>query len=292
MGLRILQFGDVHLPLPAGALGTPAVLHPRRIPAVVNYFLRRGRHYAAGTEKLAALAGFLRQEPVDWIFYAGDSVNMGLESEFRAARPRLEEVFRGVRRGVVAVPGNHDFYTRGSVGAFRRTMPAAPGGEGIDVRRLASGVAVAAFETAHPHLEFWNSSGRLDEKPSEALRRWLDKPETVALERIFLLTHYPPDDSEFFHGLRGTKAVARLLFGRSNVVFLHGHVHKASVRSVDFGGTRLPVFCSGSLTKEGVESFWLHEVDDGGRMVSLLGRWSGNGWCLEEGRGEPAGAVE
>ena len=287
MGVKILQFGDVHLPLPAGALRAPGAWRPRRIPAIANYFLLRGRHYAAAREKLAALRDFLRREGVEWIFYAGDSVAMGLESEFAAASPLLEEVFRAARRGAVAVPGNHDFYTPRSVRDFRRLLPWGqdndlPGlfpdfpGRPI-VRFLPPDAAVVAFETACPHFFFWNSSGRLSRRTRDALRALLAHPRLAALGTVFLLTHYPPDDADRFHGFRDADALAELLAGRKNLVFLHGHVHAAGRRTVGPASAAIRVFCSGSLTKEGAESFWLHELE-GGRLRSRRGRWSGGAW--------------
>lgn len=287
MGVKILQFGDVHLPLPAGALRSPGAWRPRRIPAVANYFLLRGRRYAAAREKLAALRDFLRREGAEWIFYAGDSVAMGLEREFRAASPLLAAVFREARRGAVAVPGNHDFYTPRSVRDFRRLVPwgrdndlpglfpAFPGSP--VVRFLSPDAAVVAFETACPHFFFWNSSGRLGRATRDALRAVLDHPRLAGLGTVFLLTHYPPDDADRFHGFRDAGALADLLAGRKNLVFLHGHVHAASRRTVDFASASVPVFCSGSLSKAGAESFWLHELE-GGTLRSRRGRWTGEAW--------------
>ncbi|MBQ7251638.1 MAG: metallophosphoesterase [Kiritimatiellae bacterium] len=283
MGLKILQFGDVHLPLPPGALRSPEAWRPRRIPAIANYFLLRGRHYAAAGEKLDALRDFLRREGADWIFYAGDSVGMGLDAEFRAAAPRLTAVFREARCGTVAVPGNHDFYTYRSVGDFRRRMEAAgshvlPGAP--VVRFLAEDSAVVAFETARPHFFFWHSSGYLAPETRDALATLLDDPRLAGLERVFLLTHYPPDDDDPYHGFPDAKPLAEILANRPNLVFLHGHVHKVSRRTVSFGSAEVPVFCSGSLSKAGVESFWLHEIEEG-RLLSRRGRWTGSAWTLD-----------
>lgn len=289
MTVRILHFGDVHLPLPPGALRTAAALHIRRIPAVVNYFLRRGRHYALGAQKLSALASFLRREPVDWVFYAGDSANMGLGSEFRAAAPKINEVLRTARHGAVAVPGNHDLYTRQSVEDFQRWMDLAgktdmPGVRGPDgwpvVRFLGEETAVVAFRTAHPHLEFWNSSGHLTADAWERLRRVLDDPGIAGLERVFLLTHYPLDEPGLFHGMRGVRRIAELLAGRRNVVVLHGHNHVNYIRSWKVVKAEIPLYCCGSLTKAGVEAFWLHEHSDG-RWIARRGRWTGEEWVLE-----------
>ena len=290
MELKILQFGDVHLPLPPGALHSPDAWRPRRLPAIPNWFLRRRPLYSRAAEKLDALADFLRANPVDWLFYAGDSVGMGLDAEFRAAAPRLADLFRFARRGVVAVPGNHDFYTRRSVASFRRTMDLAPGTDlpGLFpdfpgapvVRFLSHDAAVVAFETACPHFFFWNSSGRLALRTRDALRALLDHSRVASLSRVFLLTHYPPDDSDPFHGFPDAAPLAALLANRPNLVFLHGHVHRLSSREIPMGAATLPVYCSGSLTKARAESFWLHTLD-GATLRSVPARWTGTSWALD-----------
>jgi len=292
MALTLLQFGDVHLPLPPGALRSAEAWHPRRIPAIANWYLRRRRLYARAGEKIDGLLEFLRKNPVDWMLYAGDSVGMGLAAEFRVAAPRLRDVFQAARRGAVTVPGNHDFYTRRSVASFRRLMDFAAGSDlpppvpfpgAPVVRFLSPSVAVLAFETACPHFFFWNSSGRLAARTRDALRALLDHPRLAAMERIFLLTHYPPDDPDPFHGFPDAGPLADLIADRPNLVFLHGHVHRLSARTKTFGSASVPVFCSGSLSKAGAESFWLHEWSDG-RLSSRPARWDGNGWVLDAPR--------
>ena len=291
MALTLLQFGDVHLPVPPRAFLSPSAWCPRRVPAVANWFLRRRRLYADAPRKLAALADFLRENPVDWLLYAGDSVGMGLDAEFRAAAPLLVPVFALARRGALAVPGNHDFYTSRSVPSFRRLMDLAPAPTDLPdafppfpgapvVRFLSPSAAVVAFETACPHNFFWNSSGRLAPRTRSTLRTLLDHPRLASLDRVFLLTHYPPDDPDPFHGFPDAAPLAALLDGRPNLVFLHGHVHHRSSRTLSLGSSSLPVFCSGSLSRARTESFWLHTLSPGAPLLSRPARWTGSSWTL------------
>lgn len=291
MALTLLQFGDVHLPVPPRAFLSPSAWRPRRIPAVANWFLRRRRLYADAPRKLAAFADFLHQNPVDWLLYAGDSVGMGLDAEFRAAAPLLSPLFTLPRCGALAVPGNHDFYTAPSVPSFRRLMDLAPAPSDLPnafdpfpgapvVRFLSPTAAVIAFETACPHFFFWNSSGRLSLRTRDALKTLLDHPRLASLERIFLLTHYPPDDPDPFHGFPDAAPLAALLADRPNLVFLHGHVHHLSNREIRMGSATLPVYCSGSLTRARAESFWLHTYTPGAPLLSRPARWTGSSWTL------------
>ena len=68
-GLRILHFGDVHLPFPPGALRTPAVLHPKRVPALLNFFAARGRKSfpRCGTYFRRSTAAIRRLPAKNWI---------------------------------------------------------------------------------------------------------------------------------------------------------------------------------------------------------------------------------
>ena len=278
-GLRILHFGDVHLPFPEGALRDPAVLHPKRLLALVNFWLRRSDKYAAAAQKLDGLCDFLRREPVDWILYTGDTLNLGLEKEYMSAAEPLSRTLAMARRGALALPGNHDWYARASVRHYRRLfaprlpesdLPGAAAGSGFPVVKFMGEEAVAVgINSAVPHFPFWDSSGRLDGAELEALGRLLDSPEIARRRWVFVMTHYPFLDTDWLHGLRGTEAFWKVLEGRKNVVLLHGHNHRNYVARAPGG---IPVFCSGSLTKRGAESFWLFEPF-AGALNSRRGVW-------------------
>lgn len=285
--LRILHFGDVHLPPPPGTMASPAMIHPKRLPALLNFAARRGGNYRDGVEKLNALAGFLRAHPVDWILYSGDSVNFGLHGELLAAAPRISAVLAMARRGAVAVPGNHDLYTGPSVQDFARWFafgnendcPEAavtPGGF-PRVRLLSEEVVCVTMASALPHWAFWDSSGYVPAPELEALQRILDMPEVANRPYVLLLTHYPLDEAGFFHGLRNANEVAQILHGRKNLFLLNGHNHLPYLRFLP--GTNLPVLCAGSLSKKGCESFLLYEPF-GGTLNARRARYANAVWTL------------
>lgn len=277
--LRILHFGDVHLPFPEGAFRDPAVFHPKRLVALLNFWLRRGSKYAEAAQKLDGLCDFLRREPVDWILYTGDTLNQGLEKEYMAAAGPLSRTLAMARGGALAVPGNHDFYTRASVRHYRRLFgPRLPAGDlpgmaapdGFPCVRFMGEEAVAiGLNSSVPHFPFWDSSGRLDAAELEVLGRLLDSPEIASRRWVFVMTHYPFLDTDRLHGLRGTAPFWKLLEGRKNIVLLHGHNHRPYLAKAPGG---IPVFCSGSLTKRGAESFWLFEPF-AGALNARRGTW-------------------
>lgn len=267
MSLRILHFSDIHLPFPPGSFRTPEILHPKRLVALVNFYLRRGSKYADAAQKLQGLNEFLRREPVDYILYTGDALNFGLEREFWDAAPRLAETLALARCGALAVPGNHDLYTGSSLVHHRKyfaplvrsDLPetATPTGYPL-VRWLGDDAVAIAFNTARPHFAFWDSSGTVPVLELDALRQLLDRPEIAARRQIFLMTHYPFDEAGYFHGLHNSRALLRLLRNRENLVLLHGHNHRPYTYFLP--DSSVPLYCAGSLSKAGGESFWLFDL--------------------------------
>lgn len=294
-GLRILHFGDVHLPFPEGALRDFGVLHPKRLVALLNYSARRARKYAESAQKLDGLCDFLRREPVDWILYTGDMLNQGLEKEYMEAAEPLARVLGMARGGALAVPGNHDLYTRASVGFYRRLfgprlpkgdLPEMEGKGGYPCVRFMGEDAVAiGLNSAVPHFAFWDSSGRLDGEEVAALGRLLDSPEVARRRWVFVMTHYPFLDTDWLHGLRGTEAFWKVLEGRKNVVLLHGHNHRNYVAQ---GPGGVPVYCCGSLSKRDAESFWLFEPF-AGALNARRGVWRNARFSLEAAEAGEAG---
>lgn len=287
--LRILHFGDIHLPPPPGATASLPMIHPKRLPALLNYAAHRGGNYRDGEEKLNALGAYLREHPVDWILYSGDSVNFGLRSELIAVAPKISGVLSMARRGAIAVPGNHDLYTPASAKDFPRWMTfgngndlpeaaVAPGGF-PRVRFLSDEVVCVSFTSAVPHWAFWDSSGRVPAREVAALRELLDNPAIAKMPYILLLTHYPLDEAGFFHGLRNANEMAPLLRDRPNLHLLHGHNHKAYMRYLP--GTSVPLLCAGSLTKRGAESFWLYEPM-GGSLNPRRGTYEKAAWRVAD----------
>jgi 3',5'-cyclic AMP phosphodiesterase CpdA len=288
MSLRILHFSDVHLPFPSGSFRTPEMLHPKRLLALLNFYLRRGTKYADALQKLEGLRDFLVREPVDYLLFTGDTLNFGLEREFTCAASRLAAMFALARRGALAVPGNHDLYTDRSLVLHRKhflpllrgDLPETATPTGFPLVRWMGADAVAiAFNSARPCFAFWNSSGRVPTLELDALARLLDRPEIAARRHVFLMTHYPFDEHGYFHGLRNSRALLKLLRGRNNLVLLHGHNHRPYTHRIP--GTPTPLYCAGSLSKAGGESFWLFDLF-GDALNARRGVWRNARFVLAE----------
>ncbi len=279
MSIRILHISDIHLPTPPGAFRGLEGLHPKRLLASANYALRRASKYADAAQKLHGLNEFLRREPVDFILYTGDTLNYGLEREFMAAAPRLAETFALARHGFLALPGNHDLYANGSLlhhrkhfSAFQQSdLPEAATPTGYPLVRWMGDDAVAiAFNSARPQFLFWNSSGRVPAIELDALGALLERPDIASRRHIFLMTHYPFDTAGYLHGLRNARALLRKINGRDNLILLHGHNHRPYTYFLP--ETTVPLYCAGSLSKEGAESFWLFDLF-GHTLNARRGAW-------------------
>lgn len=290
MSFRILHFSDVHLPFPPNALRDPAIFHPKRLISLLNLRVHRAEKYAAAQQKLDGLCDFLRREPVDWILYSGDTMNQGLEKEYMDDISPLSRTLSMARAGALAVPGNHDYYTRAALRHYRRFFaPRLPTGDRPDLR-TPSGFPLVLFmgpdavaiglNSAVPHFPFWDSSGSLNPRELEVLSLLLADSDICQRKWIFLMTHYPFLDTDFLHGLRGTAPFWKLLetAGVTNrVVLLHGHNHRIYAKRTPSG---IPVYCAGSLSKRDAESFWLFEPF-GGALNARRGIWRNARFTLD-----------
>src|SRR5262245_50269053 len=78
--------------------------------------LGRRRRFRHADEVLTALVADLRVRHPDCVVFSGDATNLGFENEFLRARS-LFGLDRPDHLPGIAVPGNHDYYTRAVVAA-------------------------------------------------------------------------------------------------------------------------------------------------------------------------------
>lgn len=259
--LSVVHFSDIHLPFPEGTGGGWGMVHPKRALAAVNYALRRARRYAGGMEKIRALHAYLDAHPADFIFYTGDSVNYGLESELLRASRVVRGLLARAKVRAVAVPGNHDLYTPRAVRDYARAFsfcePAAGRPEAVE---LSDQAAAVTLSSAVPHLAFWDSTGSVPAAELDRLAALLDREEMRRKAVVFLLIHYPPKDAHDLHALRKPGALLDLLAAHPNVQVCHGHRHRRGAEALSATQKQ---YGAGSLTGEGRAGFWRYELDGG-----------------------------
>jgi hypothetical protein len=139
-----------------------------------------------------------------------------------------------------------------------------------------------AVNSARPNPQPWRSNGVIPSTQLSALARLLDD-ERVRGRFVFVLTHYAPRleggrrDTRL-HGLNNAEAFLAACSGLERGAILCGHSHHAY--QVRVAGVRPPIYCAGSATMEGRESFWVYDFD-GTEPTATCGRWDGTAYLLE-----------
>lgn len=220
---RVVLLGDVHQYRLAVA---PWRLLGKRLLGQANLWLNR-RHRFDRRLLIPAVRRIAQLRP-DWLLLSGDLSTTALADEFADVAAALRPL-AGCPR--VAVPGNHDRYTRAAL--RRRTAERALPGLYPDVfphlRSLADGWALVALDAAVPRL--LSSRGRIGRDQLDRAAA-LEVPAGVGL---VVLCHYPfavPPGVRWRqeHRLADAGPLADLVAawaGRHpQVLYLHGHVHR------------------------------------------------------------------
>jgi 3',5'-cyclic AMP phosphodiesterase CpdA len=289
--MRLLHFSDVHVGAPLRQLPPRHWLGKRGL-AGLNLLLGRGRRFATAIEKLAALASFATRAEVDAVLFTGDYTALGLEQEFRQARSAIEP-FLQAPAGYVNVPGNHDLYLPE---VLRERRFERHFGDTLDsdlpqyradgpwplVRLLGERVAAVAVNSARPNPQPWRSSGKIPAAQLAALARLL-ADERLQDRFVFVLTHYAPRLADGrrdtpLHGLNNADEFLAVCSELKRGALLCGHAHHAY--RVQVSGIAPPIFCAGSATLSGRESFWVYDLG-GASPTATRGAWEGTGYRLD-----------
>ncbi|HXV76085.1 MAG TPA: metallophosphoesterase [Candidatus Polarisedimenticolaceae bacterium] len=294
--MRILHFSDIHVG--GGWARVPrAKWLGKRAVGAANLLAGRGKRFADGPRKLAALARFREEQRIELVLFTGDYTALGLEPEFASARAAIAPLL-AAPGGFVGIPGNHDIYSadvrrertflRHFGDTLRTDRPELSVDDGWPLVRLFDGgVAVVALDSTRPNPYPWRSSGRLPPRQLASLARVLDD-RTVAGCFVFVLNHYPPRLADGrrdrpFHRLVNDDALLAACGAIRRGALLSGHVHHRYWLRVPPTGT--PLFCSGSATMTGGEGLWLFQTD-GSAMQAIPGHFRDGAYRLE-----PSGAV-
>jgi 3',5'-cyclic AMP phosphodiesterase CpdA len=221
----------------------------KRATGGLNLLLgRSGKHDNAVVQ---AALDTTRDLGVDHTVVTGDLSNLSLESEFEAARAMLEPYSAALS----VIPGNHDYYTRGSVRSSRFESYFAPW--------MASDVDLEGGAEVYPYAKLLGDQvalvginscivspptfavGRVGEAQLDRLDRLLGSP---ALQDRFVVaaTHHhlvPPlhtnPRKEFFRQMQDREAVKAVLTKHGVGLAIHGHNHQHGLIALDRpdGGT-------------------------------------------------------
>jgi 3',5'-cyclic AMP phosphodiesterase CpdA len=241
----------------------------KRWPGWVNFrWLGRRYRFRLADTVLAALVAELRRRRPDRILFSGDATAMGFESEFRRAADMLGVADPEAPPGL-AVPGNHDYYTRGvaSSGLFERYFGPWLKGERLDeaVYPFAQKVGplwLVGVNSCTGNRLPWDAGGSIGAAQLERLGRLLDRLEPGPR---LLVTHYPVtlasgQRERRTHGLRDLDHMIRVAERGGVSLWVHGHRHTP----YHFTAPPLapfPVICAGSATQSGLWSYNEYRIE-------------------------------
>lgn len=288
--MRVLHLSDVHVTVPLRSLPWHTMLNKRVIGAA-NLALRRGHHFAAAREKLAALARLADEQAIDLVICTGDYTALGTDVELAAAREAIACLTQRPG-GFLTVPGNHDVYLHDVVreGRFERhfgdflasDLPERCVDGPWPYVKLYDDVAVIGVNSARPNPAPWISSGAIPDAQLSALAA-LCQDDRIRSKFVFVITHYAPrranaQPDHVRHGLENADAFLDACRSLERSAILHGHIHaRFQVALTDYAPR---IFGAGSATCDGREGFWLFNVD-AERQEAMPGHWERDHYVID-----------
>jgi 3',5'-cyclic AMP phosphodiesterase CpdA len=267
--IRLVHLSDIHITTPT----LPWELNDyftKRFPGWLNFrFLGRRHRFRHAEEVLSVLMEDVRRSGPDRIVFSGDATAMGFALEFARAAELLRV---GDPQGPpgLAVPGNHDYYTRGvaASGLFEKYFVPWQQGTRIDEETYPFAQQVGplwlvAVNSCTGNRWAWDAGGSVGPAQLHRLQRLL---ETLEPGPRILVTHYPValasgKRERRTHGLRDLAALIDVADRGGVRLWLHGHRHGTYMLP---GPTPapFPIICAGSATQTGLWSYGLYEIED------------------------------
>lgn len=229
--ITLAHLSDVHLaPMPQVH---PSELINKRITGYLNWRMRRQASLSG--DGLDTLVAHLREQKPDFIAVTGDLVNLGLDTEMRAAHGWLQTL--GGPEAVCVSPGNHNSYLKESLGLARARWGNYMRGETLDadefpfVRRVGD-AAIIACSSAVPTPPFL-ALGRFDTAQAERLSRVLKMMGDAGYFRVVMIHHPPNLEARSYRvGLYGAKVFREVVAEHGAELILHGHTHQSSIFAI------------------------------------------------------------
>jgi 3',5'-cyclic AMP phosphodiesterase CpdA len=240
----------------------------KRLTGWMNFrLLGRSFRFRKANEVVAALLADLDRRRPDHVVFSGDATALGFEAEFARAADLLD-LTGTARPPGLAVPGNHDYYTRAvqAAGLFERYFAPWQTGERVDsaVYPFAQRVGplwLVALNSSQGNFWIWDAGGSVDVAQLDRLERLLIRlPEGPRI----LVTHYPVylaggRRERRSHGLRNLNEVLAVAARGGICLWLHGHRHGA-YRIDQPSLAPFPVICAGSATQQGKWSYGEYRI--------------------------------
>jgi len=221
-----------------------------------------------------------RELGVDCVLLGGDFSTTAMKEEFIKAKEWVDQI----EVPWIAIPGNHDCYTKKSCRAkdFYRYLPNRRAtlqypvefftlkDHRIEAHKLQEGWWLIALDTALA-TRFYSSEGLF----TEQLENYLG--EVLRLipgnDSVILLNHYPflQNDVPKHSMIRGEN-LQRILEKNPQIrMYLHGHTHRHTIADLQINN--LPIVLDSGSSAQGKQGSWnLIDIDEKGCRVSTY-RW-------------------
>lgn len=238
-------------------------LASKRVAGWINLkALGRGRRHRHADAILQAWSAEVKQRRPDTVVFSGDATCLGFASEFEFAAKRMRVRDPEFPPGV-AVPGNHDYYTRASarLNVFEKEFAPWLAGERVDdsaypFARRVGHLWLVMLNSSTANRAVWDASGGVGSPQCDRLARLLHQ---LSPGPRVLVTHYPVRLADGrpemrFRELRDLAEVVKICNEGGVALWLHGHRHTPYFVAAD-GRVPFPQICAGSATRTGHGSY-------------------------------------
>lgn len=260
--VRLVHLSDIHITAHPLGWQRRDWLSKRFTGWLNHRWLGRAARFRCADAVLTRFVEQLHEHPPERVIFSGDATALGFEAEFARAAALLDVGGPQALPGL-AVPGNHDYYTRAvaSAGLFEHYFAPWQAGERIDGARYpfavrAGPVWLIGVNSCTGNLQPWDASGAVDAGQLDRLAKLLQQLNSGP--RI-IVTHYPvavasgrPERRT--HGLRNMQEVVDVAARGGVCLWLHGHRH-GHYFLPDCRFAPFPMLCAGSATQRTLWSY-------------------------------------
>lgn len=276
--MRIAQISDFHY---THITWNPLRLLSKRILGNLNWLLTRSAAFAE--EQIEMLPELFDQLGVDLVLLGGDFTTTALQEEYEKASQFVSRI----KKPTIAIPGNHDHYTKKSFGNkhFYRYFSNHKqeilhptdffhlSDHRIEVHPIAPNWWLIALDTARA-TNFHSSAGIFTEKQEAYFKEILNLIPPG--DSIICFNHYPffPQDAAKRNLERGD-ALQKILHDHPRIrLYLHGHTHRHAIADLQPNG--LPILLdSGCCVQKRTGTWNLIDLMPDDCVVSAY-RWNGS----------------
>lgn len=273
--MRIAHVSDFHF---THLTWNPFRLFSKRFFGNLNWLYCRKKHFFE--EQVEPLPALFQELGVDLVLLGGDFSTTALHEEFEKAARFAKKI----KQPWIAIPGNHDHYTKRShrkkhyyrYFANHRKEISHPvefftlKDHGIEAHRIAPNWWTIALDTTLPTNPY-SSEGIFSEK----LESYLE--EVIKLipkgDSILLLNHYPFfQNDEPRRNLKRGDVLQNILKRHPRIrLYLHGHTHRHTI--ADLQNSDLPLVLDSGSCAQGRKGAWnLIDLKPDGCTISTY-RW-------------------